>query len=123
VSIGLTAEEIHLCRSTSDAYLSGTAIIAEPTKTSDGQGGETWAYTTPSGTVAARLAMETMSPSSGEVASRVASVTSWILTIPATTTITAKAQVQFDSQTYEVISIMERTPEEIARRVRLVRMD
>lgn len=120
MSVGLTDGELHLCRETSDAFLPGTAIIYPKIKTSDGQGGETWAYTTASGTVDARLAPETKEPALGELASRSANVTSWTLTLPATTTITNTDQVVFNSDTYEVLSVMTRTPEEIARRVRLV---
>ncbi len=121
MSIGLQAWEIHQARETSDAYLPGTAIISEPTQTSDGQGGQTWTYA-PSGTVAARLAAENVQPSSGELAGRVANVTSWILTLPAATVITSKARVAFNSETYEVLAVLDRTPEEIARRVRLGRI-
>jgi head-tail adaptor len=118
MSVGLTPWEIHTARETSDAFLPGTAIIQTKTKTSDGQGGETWAYAA-SGTVDARLAAENTQPRSGEIASRSATATSWVLTIPAATTITNTDRVVFDSITYEVLSIMTRTPEEIARRVRL----
>ena len=122
MSVGLTAWEIHTARETSDAYLPGTAIISSKTATADGQGGQTWTYAA-SGTVDARLAAENTQPRSGEIASRSASVTSWMLTLPADTTIGATDRVAFDSNTYEVISIMDRDPEEIARRVRLVRID
>ncbi len=124
MSIGLTDGELHLCRETSDAFLPGTAVIQAKTKTSDGQGGETWAYAARSGgTVDARLAAENTQPRSGEIASRSAAVTSWILTLPSDTTIANTDRVTFDSNTYEVLSIADRDPEEIARRVRLVRID
>ncbi len=124
MSIGLTDWEIHTARETSDAFLAGTAVINAKTATSDGQGGQTWAYAARTGgTVDARLAAENTQPRSGEIASRSATVTSWILTLPADTTITNTDRVDFDSDTYEVLSIMDRDPEEIARRVRLVRID
>jgi len=122
VSVGLTAAEIHQCRETSDAFLPGTAVIQAKTATADGQGGQTWTYAARTGgTVDARLAMENEQPQ--ELAGRIADVSSWVLTIPATTTITETDRVVFDSLTYDVLSIMTRTPEEIARRVRLVRID
>lgn len=122
MSVGLQSWELHTARETSDAFLPGTAVISSKTAVSDGQGGQTWTYAA-SGTADARLAAENTQPRSGEIASRTASVTSWILTLPADTTILATDRVAFDSNTYEVISIMDRDPEEIARRVRLVRID
>ena len=118
MSVGLTPWEIHTARETSDAFLPGTAVIQSKTKTSDGQGVETLAYAA-SGTVDARLAADNTQPQAGEIASRTATSTSWILTIPAATAILNTDRVVFDSVTYEVLSIMTRTPEEIARRVRL----
>lgn len=120
MSVGLSDWEIHTARETSDAFLPGTAVIQAKTATSDGQGGQTWTYAARAGgTVDARLAAENTQPRSGEIASRSATATSWVLTIPAATTITNTDRVVFDSVTYEVLSIMTRTPEEIARRVRL----
>lgn len=124
MSVGLQDWEIHVARETSDAFLPGTAVIQSKTATSDGQGGQTWTYAARTGgTVDARLAAENTQPGSGEIASRSAAVTPWILTIPADTTITNTDRVVFDSDTYEVLSVMDRDPEEIARRVRLVRID
>ncbi len=124
MSVGLTDAELHLCRETSDAFLPGTAVISGTANVSDGQGSFTQTYVARSGgTVDARLAAENTQPRSGEIASRSAAVTSWILTLPADTTITNTDQVTFDSNTYEVLSIADRDPEEIARRVRLVRID
>ena len=99
MSVGLTPWEIHTARETSDAFLPGTAVIQSKTSTPDGQGGQTWAYTA-SGTVDARLAADNTQPQAGEIASRTATSTSWVLTIPAATTITNTDRVVFDSVTY-----------------------
>jgi hypothetical protein len=124
VNVGLQPWELHTARETSDAYLPGTAVISGTALTGDGQGGYVQTYVARTGgTVDARLAAENTQPRSGEIASRSAAVTSWLLTLPADTTITNTDHVTFDSNTYEVLSIADRDPEEIARRVRLVRID
>lgn len=120
----LSAGELHSMRHTSDAYLAGTAVIHTATRTSDGQGGQTWAYAA-SGTVDARLAPENARGQANEVAigGRLAEFTPWILTVPYNTTIDEDDRVVYDGVTYEVSEVLTRTPEEIARRVRVVEVD
>lgn len=109
-------------RHTSDVYLAGTAIIHTAARTSDGQGGETWAYAA-SGTVDARLAPEGLRGTEGAVGGRVAEVSPWILTLPSGTTVDEDDRVVYDGVTYEVSEVLTRVPEEIARRVRVVEVD
>lgn len=118
----LSAGELSSMRHTSDVYLAGTAVIQAATRTSDGQGGETWAYAA-SGTVAARLAPEGLRGGENTVGGRVAEVSPWILTVPFDTTIDEDDRVVFAAVTYEVSEVLTRTPEEIARRVRVVEVD
>lgn len=100
-------------RHTVEAYLPGTAVISTATRTSDSQGGQTWTYAAAS-TVDARL-----SPLFGgeaELASRISERNVHVLTIPYETSIDADDRVAYDSVTYEVINVRDRTPWELSRR-------
>ncbi len=118
----LSAGELHSMRHTSDTFLAGTAVIHTATRASDGQGGETWTYAA-SGTVAARLAPEGLRGGENIVGGRVVEVSPWILTVPFDTTIDEDDRVIYAGVTYEVSEVLTRTPEEIARRVRVVEVD
>lgn len=104
-------------RHTVNTYLAGTALLYSPTRSSDSQGGQTWTYAV-FGTVDARL-----SPLSGgeaEVASRISERNAYVLTIPFETSIDADDRVVYDSVTYEVLEVRDRTPWELSRRVFVV---
>lgn len=118
----LTAGELASMRTSLNSFLAGTAILHTLTVTSDGQGGqnESWAA---SGTVDARLAPDPVRGSEAVLAGRVAEVSSWILTVPAHTTIVETGRVVYDGVTYEVDEVLTRVPEEIGRRVRLREID
>lgn len=118
----LSTAELVQMRHTADAYLAGTAVIHTATKTSDGQGGYTWAYAA-SGTVAARLSPEQLRGGENAVGSRVAEVAPWILTVPASTSIDEDDRVVYNTVTYEVSEVLTWTPWEISRRVRLTEVD
>lgn len=119
----LSAQEFKAMRSTADSHLYGTAVISMATKANDSQGGYTWTYAA-SGTVDARLAPDLgIRGQEMRVGDRVAEVSSWILTVPYTTSIDEDDRVTFASVTYEVDEVMTRTPEEISRRVRLREVD
>jgi hypothetical protein len=122
-SLPLSTGDIASCRHVADAFLPGTAVILTQGMTSDGQGGYVDAYNA-SGTVAARLASERLR---GDVESsaggRLAEVGSWVLTVPAGTTVGETDRVRFDSIVYEVSEVLTRVPEEISRRVRLKEID
>ena len=101
-------------RHTVNTYLAGTAVIQTATRASDSQGGQTWTYAA-SGTVDARL-----SPALGgeaEVASRISERNAMVLTIPWETSIDADDRVVYQSVTYEVLEVRDRTPWELSRRV------
>lgn len=100
-----------------ETYLPGTAVISTATRSSDSQGGQFWTYAA-SGTVDARL-----SPATGgeaELASRVSERNVYILTLPFETAIDADDRVAYDSVTYEVVHVRDRTPWELSRRVWVV---
>lgn len=118
----LTQGEIATMRSTVDSYLAGTAVLLQPAVVSDGQGGYTDSFTA-AGTVDARLAPEMLRGQERELAGRVAEVSYWILTLPASTAIAETWRVTYDQVTYEVEEVMTRVPEELARRVRLREID
>lgn len=117
----LTAGELAAMRSTSQAFMTGTAIISVATRASDGQGGQTWTYAA-SGTVDARLAY-VKGGSEAELGGRVAEVSGLVLTVPAHTSIDEDDRVAYNSVTYEVEEVLTRVPEEIARRVRVREID
>lgn len=96
-----------------ETYLPGTAVIQTATRASDGQGGQTFTYAAAS-TVDARL-----SPVFGgeaELASRISERNAYVLTIPWETSIDADDRVVYDSVTYEVLQVRDRTPWELSRR-------
>lgn len=118
----LTSGEILEMRETLELTLPGTAILQTATRTTDGQGGQVWAYAA-SGTVAARLSPEgQLRGEEPQLAGRVGEVANLILTIPAETQITASDRVVYDGEAFEVVEVRDRTPWELSRRVRVVRV-
>lgn len=117
----LTAGELTSMRTSLNSFLAGTAILLSPARVSDGQGGQTLTHTA-AGTVDARLAPAERG-NERELAGRLAEVSSWILTLPAHTTINEDWRVTYDSVTYEVDEVLTRVPEELGRRVRLREID
>lgn len=118
----LSTAELVQMRHTADAYLAGTAVIHTATKASDGQGGYAWTYAA-TGTVAARLSPEMLRGGEASVGSRVAEVSPWILTVPASTSIDEDDRVVYATVTYEVSEVMTWAPWEISRRARLMEVD
>ena len=113
----LATSELTQMRHTVEAYLPGTAVLHTATRASDSQGGQTWTYAA-SSTVDARL-----SPVTGgeaEVAARISERNAYTLTIPWETSIDADDRAVYDSVTYEVIHVRDRTPWELSRRVFVV---
>lgn len=113
----LSTAELTQMRHTVGAYLPGTAVLQTATRSSDSQGGQFWTYAA-SGTVDARL-----SPILGgeaEIASRISERNAFVLTIPWETAIDSDDRVVYDSVTYEVIHVRDRTPWELSRRVFVV---
>lgn len=118
----LTAGELASARSTVNAYLaSGTAVIYSPTRTADGQGGFTDSFAA-TGTATARVAAASVDQFGGQelqVGGRYMEIGSRVMTVPYNTTITTTNRVIFNSVTYEVVEVYDRTPETLAVRVRL----
>jgi len=117
----LFAGELVWARNTVEAFLAGTAVIYTDTRTSDGQGGYTQAYAA-SGTVSARVAAATTDQFGGQelqVGGRYMEIGSRVMTVPYNTTIDTTDQVVFNSVTYEVVEVYDRTPETLGLRVRL----
>lgn len=113
----LYTSELTPMRHTVETYLAGTAFIHSATRSSDSQGGQFWTYAA-SGTVDARL-----SPASGgeaELAARISERNAYMLTVPFETSIDADDRVVYDSVTYEVIHVADRTPWELSRRCMVV---
>ncbi len=110
----LSAGEIVWCRNTTSTYLAGTAILSAYTQTPDSAGGHTDTYTA-YGTSDARLA-PIGARDEHLVAGRTAEVAYWILTLPATTTVNEKDRVSYNSRTYEIETVITRSPEELSRR-------
>lgn len=121
-SIPLSSAELKQCRDIADQYLPGTAILLSQTTVSDGQGGYVDSYAA-SGTVDARLAFEKLRGGEAAVAGRLAEVGSWILTVPANSSLEETGRVTFNSVTYDVVEVLTRTPEEVSRRIRLKEVD
>ncbi len=110
-------------RNTVNAFLAvaGTAVIYTVAQTSDGQGGFTEGFTA-SGTVAARVAAASVDQFGGQelqVGGRYSEIGSRVMTVPYNTTVSTTNRVVFNSTTYEVVEVYDRTPETLAVRVRL----
>lgn len=114
----LTAGELVSMRDTADTLgLPGTAVLLTPTFTNDGQGGQTASWGT-AGTVAARIAFM-KDGAERNVGDRLTKVASWIVTLPASTSVAQTGRIVIDSTTYEVVEVLPRPAEEISRRVRV----
>lgn len=119
----LSSGELTSARNTVNAFLNaaGTAVLYSPTKTSDGQGGYTQGFTA-AGTVDARVAAASVDQFGGQnlrVGERYMEIGSRVMTVPYDTTIDPTYRVVFNSVTYEVVEVYDRTPETLAVRVRL----
>lgn len=118
----LSSGEIAQMRVTVNAALPGTAVIMAAARASDGQGGQTWTYAA-AGTVSARLSPEGLRGGEPVVGERIAEISTWILTLPAHTTIDEDDRVVYAGVTYEISEVLTRAPWELGRRVRVVEVD
>ena len=116
----LSTAELVQMRHTLETYLPGTAVVHAATKTADAQGGYEWVYAA-SSTVDARIAPD--SGSEEAVGGRLAEVQQYTLTVPNTTTIDEDDRVVYNSETYEVVAVLNHVPWDLDRRVRVVRVD
>lgn len=109
----LTDSELAAMRTTAEEYLPGTAIIQSRQFTDDGGGGGTLAWTN-AGTVDCRIAP--ISGSEREIADRIAEDASYIVTLPAATSVTLQSRLIVNGGTFNVLA--DRTRDwEITRRV------
>lgn len=111
----LTAAELTAMRATLNASLPDTCEISRVTLEPDGAGGqiETWETIA---TVACRVAPSGQSPQERAVAERVASVSTWTLTLPAETDVRASDRLIAGVRRFEVVGVLAHSVE-IARRV------
>lgn len=116
----LTAGELVDMRTTANTLgLPGTAILLTPTLTSDGQGGQTATWGT-AGTVSARFAFH-KDGAETNVGDRLTKVASWIVTVPAFTSLaeTARIREAGSGVEYEVVEVLPFPAHEVSRRVRV----
>ncbi len=111
----LTASELSAMRSTLDASLPDTATVQRKTLTSDGAGGYTESWSTVA-TVACRVSPSGHSPEERVIAERLASMSIWMLTLPALTDVWPADRIVVGSRIFEVVAAMVRSTE-ISRRV------
>jgi len=114
VTAMLSAAQLSAMRSTLVASLPDTAVVKRDTLTPDGAGGWTTSEATVA-TVAGRV-----SPSGGResvVAGKLDAVTTWTITLPALTDVTAKDRIVVGSRTFEVAAVLDPRSWEIGRRV------
>lgn len=112
----LSTQDIAAMRTAAELALPGTAIISGGTFLSDAGGGgsSTW---TPSGTVACRLSP--ISGSEREIADRIAEDATWIITLPAETSISTASRVTVAGVGFEVLALHAPRSWEITRRAEL----
>lgn len=121
----LSEGELHEMRGEIMQTLPTTADLFQPTRTSDGQGGFTWAYTNVQ-TVAARLDPEVARgnrEAENIVGDRIAEVNRYTLTIPYSTTIDSSWRVRVEAVMYEVMEVQTHHSWSLHKRVRVVEVD
>ncbi len=120
----LSSGELAQMRHTVNAYLAGTIVVQAATKTSDGQGGYSWAYAA-AGTYAGRVSPENLRGFADEaiVGMRLAEKTPYVATLASTVTIDEDDRLVYDGVTYEAIAVLTNVPTDIATRVRCIEVD
>jgi head-tail adaptor len=111
----LSAEELAAIRGDVLELQPDTCQVQRVTLTPDGAGGQTESWSTVA-TVACRVAPSGQSPQERAIAERVASVSTWTLTLPAETDVRPADRLQVGTRTFEVVGVLARSFE-IARRV------
>lgn len=119
--LAITAGEITDIQNAMGSFLGGTAVIMRSAGASDGIGGFTSSFVA-HGTVAARIGLLSRDEFGGQqlvVGEQLSEITSYVLNVPAGTDVTETDRIQFAGRTYEVASVIRRTPDELIRRVRI----
>lgn len=111
----ITPDELAAMRATQVETLPDTCQVRRKTLTSDGMGGqiENWETVT---TVACRVAPSGHSPQEQVIAERMSATSTWTLTLPADTDVTAADRLVVGARTFEVAAVLARSFE-TARRV------
>ncbi len=119
----LSTLELSQLRADAADYWPDTCTIQVVTRTADGRGGWTEAWTDTYTSVACRLVP--MAAGWGEVreSEQITSLTTWILTVAYNQTIDESMRVVHDSETYEVERMEDTHSNRTARRVYLRRAD
>ena len=112
----LSAADMTAMKATLDASLPDTVTVYRVTRTSDGAGGFSDAWTAAGSAVACRI-----SPAGTgrelAIAHRLEAAAPWVLTLPAVTDVTTKDQLRTSSRTFEVVAVLAARSWEISRRV------
>ena len=120
----ISEEQFRVMRSTQEQSMLSVAAIERRSLTSDGQGGQTAAYTTVANGVPCRLAQQSGhgrgTGSETRSADAIRAVTSWVLTVPHGTDLQQADRVRIAGNAYEV-AILIRTDHATAVRARLSR--
>lgn len=112
----LSAADLRAMKATLDASLPDTATVYRVTRTSDGAGGYTDAWTAMGSAVACRISPVGRGVELA-VANRLEAAAPWGLTLPAATDVTTKDQLRTSARTFEVIAVLAVRSWEISRRV------
>src|SRR5688500_8030887 len=101
----ITQSELDSMRTTAAEALPGTAVIQGYSYTSDGGGAGDYTWTA-SGTVDCRLAP--MRAGEREIADRISADADYIVTLPATATVTTNSRLLIAGGTFNVAAIRDR---------------
>jgi SPP1 family predicted phage head-tail adaptor len=113
--MSLTAGELAAMRAAQNAALPDTCVIRRVTLTPDSYGGHTEEWNDIA-TVACRVAPSGHSPQEQVIAERMSATSTWTLTLPADTDVTAADRLVVGARTFEVAAVLARSFE-TARRV------
>jgi head-tail adaptor len=113
--MGLLSErDIDLMRATLEESLPETAVIQRRGFVDDGAGGGTTSWNA-SGTMDARVAL--ISATETDIAERLAEDADWMITVPASASITTDDRVVIGSRTFNVLALHAPRSFELSRRV------
>jgi head-tail adaptor len=104
----LTDDELTAMRATQEAALPETIYVQRLTRTPDGAGGWSEAWTTVA-TIKGRLAEEAWKDAEQEVAGRYGALYKVIVTLPSDTELTESDRLQCNGTQYQVIGIARRS--------------